>query len=64
MGFLTPKYPEGAEPAREPTRRERRATAADDATRADRERLRDRREELAGITTEAERKAWRAMFDN
>ncbi len=36
MGWLTPKYPEGAEPAKEPSRREKKAAAE----KADRDQAR------------------------
>lgn len=62
MGLFTPRYPDGAAPAREPTRRERRAAAADQATARDRQQLQRRMEDMAGIKTEEERRAWRETF--
>lgn len=62
MGLFSPRYPDGAEPARKLTRRERVTAAANEASRIDREQLQRRHEDMAGIKTEAERRAWRKTF--
>lgn len=62
MGLFTPRYPAGAEPAREPTRRERRIAAINAAADADHVRLQRDMEDMAGIKTEEERRAWRETF--
>lgn len=62
MGLLTPRYPAGAEPAREPTRRDRRIAAINEAADADHARLQRQMEDMAGITTEEQRREWRKTF--